>query len=241
VPVDGEIRIGTSGWHYKHWRGPFYPVDLPSSEMLRRYERHFDTVEINNSFYRLPLASTFENWRQLTPSGFCFAVKASRYLTHMKRLKDPAPGLARFLPLVDLLREKLGPILFQLPPNFPCDAGRLKEFLTFLPRQYRYTFEFRDSSWHTGSIYSLLAQYGVAFCIYDSVKLTSPMEVTADFTYVRFHGTSAGTYDEATLRRWAQRIGDWHTNVKSIYVYFNNDQAGYAVQNAFRLRELLGG
>jgi uncharacterized protein YecE (DUF72 family) len=232
---DCELRIGTSGWHYKHWLGPFYPADLPVSEMLNFYQQHFDTVEVNNTFYHLPLESTFENWHRKTPPGFCFAVKASRYLTHMKRLKDPEPGLQKFLPRAELLGNKLGPILFQLPPRWPYDADRLRIFLEALPRQRRYSVEFRDRSWHVPRIYDLLARHQVAFCIYNSEAFRSPMVLTADFTYVRFHGP--GNYRPAVLEMWRDQIFKWETELKRIYVYFNNDQAGFAVENALQLRK----
>jgi uncharacterized protein YecE (DUF72 family) len=238
-----EVRIGTSGWHYKHWHGPFYPVDLPASRMLAFYLDHFDSVEINNSFYRLPLASTFESWgRQATP-GFCFAVKASRYLTHMKKLKDPQAGLQRFLPLVELLGNKLGPILFQLPPRWSCNAPRLAEFLRALPPQHRYSFELRDPSWHCPEIYELLARYNAAFCIYELAGFKSPTRLTADFTYVRLHGPAIkayqGSYDSAALTMWRDRIWKWQSELKAVYVYFDNDQSGYAVQNALQLQNLV--
>ena len=239
----GEIRIGTSGWHYKHWHGPFYPVDLPASRMLAFYLDHFDTVEINNSFYRLPLASTFENWKRQTPPDFCFAVKASRYLTHMKKLKDPQPGLQRFLPVATLLGDKLGPILFQLPPRWSCNASRLDQFLQALPRQHRYSFEFRDASWHCQEIYKLLARYNAAFCMYELAGFKSPTRLTADFTYVRLHGPAKkayqGSYDSAALNVWSDRIWKWQSELKAVYVYFDNDQSGYAVQNALQLKTLV--
>ena len=239
----GEVRIGTSGWHYKHWHGPFYPVDLPVSHMLAFYLDHFDSVEINNSFYRLPLASTFESWsRQATP-GFCFAVKASRYLTHMKKLKDPQAGLQRFFPLVELLGDKLGPILFQLPPHWSCNAPRLAEFLRALPQQHRYSFEFRDPTWHCPEIYRLLKRHNAAFCMYELAGFRSPIRVTADFTYVRLHGPATkayqGSYDSAALTMWCDRIWKWQSELKAVYVYFDNDQSGYAAQNASRLKNLV--
>jgi uncharacterized protein YecE (DUF72 family) len=229
-----DLLIGTSGWHYKHWLGPFYPADLPVPEMLSFYQQHFDTVEVNNSFYHLPLESTFENWRRRTAPGFCFAVKASRYLTHMKRLKDAEAGLQRFLSRAELLGSKLGPILFQLPPRWPCDVERLGKFLEALPRRHRYSFEFRDPSWHVPKIYDLLAHHQAAFCIYDSEAFRSPKVLTAEFTYVRFHGP--GQYRPAALASWGDQIIKWERELKKIYVYFNNDQAGFAIENALQLR-----
>ena len=211
--------------------------------MFQFYLGHFDTVEINNSFYRLPSASTFDNWRRLAPPDFCFAVKASRYLTHMKKLKDPAPALQRFLPLVELLGDKLGPILFQLPPRWSCNTGRLEEFLGTLPDRYRYSFECRDPSWHVPEVYELLAHYNAAFCIYELAGFRSPIRLTADFTYVRLHGPTnkayQGSYAPAALRVWSNRIRKWRSELKSVYVYFDNDQSGYAVANALQLKKMI--
>jgi uncharacterized protein YecE (DUF72 family) len=211
--------------------------------MFQFYLDHFDTVEINNSFYRLPLASTFENWRRLASPGFCFAVKASRYLTHMKKLKDPTGALQRFFPLVELLGETLGPILFQLPPHWNCDTGRLAEFLEALPDRYRYSFELRDPSWHVPQVYELLARHNAAFCVYELAGFRSPIRVTADFTYVRLHGPTnnayQGSYEGAALRMWSDRISKWQSELHAIYVYFDNDQSGYAVSNAMQLKKLL--
>jgi uncharacterized protein YecE (DUF72 family) len=239
----GDVRIGTSGWHYKHWHGPFYPIDLPSSRMLAFYLDHLNTVEINNSFYRLPLASTFETWRRQTPPDFCFAVKASRYLTHMKKLRDPEAALERFLPLVELLGDKLGPVLFQLPPHWRCDTDRLLQFLRALPRRHRYSFEFRDPTWHRQEIYELLERHNAAFCMYELAGFRSPTRVTADFAYVRLHGPATkayqGSYDSAALTMWRDRIWKWQSELKAVYVYFDNDQSGYAVQNALQLKNLV--
>ena len=239
-----EIRIGTSGWHYKHWRGPFYPTDLPSSRMLSFYLNYFDTVEINNSFYHLPLADTFRNWQRQAEPGVRFAVKGSRYLTHMKKLKDPKAGLRRFFALVDLLGTKLGPVLFQLPPHWGCNASRLAEFLRALPRRHRYSFELRDPSWHVPEIYDLLARHNAAFCIYELAGFRSPTRLTADFAYVRLHGPGQkayqGSYSYAALRSWHDRICRWQSELKAVYVYFDNDQRGYAAANALTLRKYVG-
>jgi uncharacterized protein YecE (DUF72 family) len=211
--------------------------------MFQFYLKHFDTVEINNSFYRLPLASTFENWRSLAGPDFRFAVKASRYLTHMKKLKDPAAALERFFPLVDLLGETLGPILFQLPPHWNCDTERLADFLGALPDRYRYSFELRDPSWHVPQVYELLAQHNAAFCIYELAGFRSPIRFTTDFTYVRLHGPTdkayQGSYDISALKTWSNRICKWQTELKAIYVYFDNDQSGYAVSNAMQLKKMV--
>jgi uncharacterized protein YecE (DUF72 family) len=236
------IHIGTSGYHYKHWLGAFYPLDLSVAEMLTFYSRYFDTVEINNSFYRLPSSSAFEGWYKATPDNFCFAVKASRYLTHMKKLKDPESGLSNFLPRTLTLKEKLGPIVFQLPPRWRADPARLEEFLTALPGGHRYSFEFRDPSWHTKAVYDLLKRYNAAFCIYELAGFQSPLELTADFSYTRLHGPKEkayqGSYTRSSLVEWADRICAWRS-LKAAYIYFDNDEAGYAAQNAMELKSLL--
>lgn len=237
----GRIHIGTSGWHYKHWRGPFYAEKLPASKMLDFYVRHFDTVELNNSFYKLPSVECFANWRQATPPGFCFAVKASRFLTHNKKLKDPENALQNFLPRAEALKEKLGPVLFQLPPRWRVNVGRLEEFLQVLPRHHQYAFEFREPSWNTEAVYAVLRRYNAAYCIFELDCFASPMEITADFTYVRLHGPGGkyqGCYSGHTLQQWAERIAEW-SKLRAIYIYFDNDQAGYAARNALQLKRLV--
>jgi uncharacterized protein YecE (DUF72 family) len=236
-----EIRIGTSGWHYKHWVGTVYPAQWPASKMLEWYQERFDTVEINNSFYRLPPESALESWRSSTPPNFRFAVKGSRFLTHMKKLKDPVPGLEKFFARVELLKEKLGPILFQLPPKFEVNVPRLEEFLEALPRWHRYAFEFRDESWNTAEVLCLLRKHNVAYCPFHLAGYQSPIEITTDFTYVRLHGPGGkyqGSYDDETLRVWARRVKEWQRDSKAVYVYFDNDDSGYAAWNALRLREM---
>jgi uncharacterized protein YecE (DUF72 family) len=237
-----EIRIGASGWHYKHWVGRVYPARWPASKMLAWYQEHFDTVEINNSFYRLPTESALEQWRSSTPANFCFSVKGSRYLTHMKKLKDPDAGLEKFFSRVDLLKNKLGPILFQLPPNFDVNMQRLEEFLDALPRHHRYSFEFRNETWNNAEVFRLLRKRNVAYCAFHLAGYQSPVEITADITYVRLHGPGGkyqGSYDDKALGSWARRIKEWRRELKAIYVYFDNDDSGYAAQNALRLRELV--
>jgi len=236
------LFIGTSGWHYDHWKGPFYPRDIQSDDMLSFYTQQFLTVEINNSFYQLPDKGTFENWRDNTPGGFRFAVKASRYITHMKKLKDPRQPVSDFMDHAQHLDEKLGPILFQLPPNWRVNAERLENFLEVLPEGYRYTFEFRDPSWFDARIYEILSEHGVAFCMYHLNQRDSPRQVTADFIYVRLHGPDGsyqGSYDLQTLSGWAGAFSTWAQQGKDIYCYFNNDQGGYAVKNARQLKEML--
>ena len=237
-----KIRIGTSGWHYKHWVGKVYPPNLVPSKMLEWYQQHFDTVEINNSFYRLPSESAVISWRESTPANFRFAVKGSRFITHMKKLKDPAAGLAKFFARMDLLGEKMGPVLFQLPPNFDPNISRFERFLEALPRGQRYAFEFRNPSWNNPDIFHLLRKHNAAYCVFHLAGFQSPIETTADFTYIRLHGPGnkyQGRYDDEALSSWARNIREWRRGLKDVYVYFDNDDAGYAALNALRLRELV--
>jgi len=239
--MTGALHIGTSGWHYAHWKGPFYPASLPESKMLQWYAREFDTVELNNTFYRLPGEKGVHAWREGSPPGFTFAAKGSRFLTHMKKLKDPVPGLDRFFQRIDLLREKLGPILFQLPPRFPRNSERLESFLEALPQGHRYAFEFRDESWQDAETYRILRKYEAGWCIYDLAGFQSSMEITADLTYVRLHGPGnayQGKYGFADLERWCKRIQDWQ--LADSWIYFDNDQAGYAVENAREMKKFAG-
>src|SRR3712207_1916761 len=235
------IRIGTSGWIYNHWRGLFYPQTLGQSEWFSYYAREFDTVEINNSFYRLPSGETFAAWRDQAPQGFLYAVKASRFLTHLKKLKDPEEPLQRFFEGARHLEGTLGPVLYQLPPRWRVDLPRFEHFLAALPRGYSHVVEFRDPSWLVEDVFRLMEQYGVAHCIHDMRPLQIPLRVTAAPIYLRFHGTSkySGDYQQATLETWAQRIDDWRSQHLDVFVYFNNDIGGYALANAKTLRELL--
>jgi len=235
------IRIGTSGWVYKHWKGVFYPPELPERSWLEFFCRQFDTVEINNSFYRLPLESTFAAWRKQTPEGFCFAVKASRFITHIKRLKDPADPIERFFSRVQALGPRTGPILWQLPPSMKRDDDRLAAFLAALPRAYRHAFEFRHKSWLDAAVYGLLAEYDAALCIPDRPDLPCAVERPASWSYVRLHGSAenGGRYDAAELDRWAERIRRLRADDAAVYVYFNNDQRGFAIDNARALRDKL--
>ena len=240
--MDCEVRIGASGWHYKHWRGRFYDAALPPRQMLAHYVQHFDTVEINNSFYRLPTEKAVEMWRDSTPPGFLFAVKASRYITHNKKLGDPQSALDKFLPVAELLENKLGAILFQLPPQWKVNPERLDSFLSVLPRRHRYAFEFRNQTWHSGEIYAILRAHNAAFCIYDLAGFETPLEITADFTYIRLHGPLGkyqGSYPAEALQAWAKRIQAWRSKLKHIDVYFDNDQEAFAVWNALALRKLI--
>lgn len=204
-----RIKIGTSGWHYPHWIGPFYPEGMASKDFLPHYAETFAAVEINNTFYRLPQKDALRKWRDGTPKTFVFACKASRYITHMKKLKDPGVSTSRFFKAIHALEPKLGPILFQLPPRWHINLDRLDAFLSALPSQYRFAFEFRDATWHTADVYELLQKYNVAFCIFDLNGRTSPLELTADFAYVRLHGPDGpykGQYNDRALAAWAERF-----------------------------------
>lgn len=237
-----NIYIGTSGWHYKDWRGPFYPAGMQQRDYLDFYLQFFRTVEINNSFYRLPSPETFTAWNRAVPEDFIFSVKASRFITHMKKLKDPQQSLQRFMQQVVFLKEKLGPILFQLPPLWKLDLARLKDFLQALPPYYRYTFEFRHPEWYHEKVYELLRDHHAAFCIYELARHTSPMEITADFVYVRLHGPGEkyqGSYPVPVLREWAEKAFEWQEKGKEVFIYFDNDQFAYAALNARTLKGMI--
>ncbi len=238
----GKIYIGTSGWSYKHWKGKFYPIDLPDSMELPYYVKYFKTVEINNSFYHLPTAKTFTHWREETPSNFIFSVKTNRYITHIKKLKTDNDGLKNFLKNASRLKGKLGPILIQLPPGWNLNLERLETFLSKLPKKHRYTFEFRNHSWFDDRVYELLRKYNCALCIYDLQGFSSPMEITSNFVYIRFHGPKSkysGSYTRAFLKKWAKQFLKWQQEGKDVYVYLNHDEEGYAVSNGLLLAELV--
>lgn len=240
----GRVHIGTSGWHYRHWTGAFYPEDLPPSRFLSYYAGRFQTAEVNSSFYRLPSEKTVIAWRDGTPDNFLFTVKASRYLTHMKKLKDPAEPLAAFLQRADLLGSKLGPVLVQLPPNWRCNCERLRSFLDILPPGHRFAFEFRDPSWFTEAVYKHLEDSNAALCIYHLQGFRSPRIMTADFTYIRLHGPGdayRGNYSTRDLCGWAGAISVWRREGREVFCYFDNDQHGYAAANALELQNMLDG
>jgi uncharacterized protein YecE (DUF72 family) len=237
-----EIRIGTSGWHYDHWKGTFYPDNLPKKKWLEYYAGHFNTVEINNTFYHLPRRTTVQKWREQAPKGFLYVVKANRYITHVKKLRDAAEPLERFFEVVGLFGPTLGPILYQLPPSLHKDLGRLGEFIKLLPTGKTAVFEFRHRSWYDQEIFDLLDRCHVGFCVHDMQGSQSPRAVTGDIVYVRFHGTSgryAGNYSDSTLQEWADWIKALCRSTRAAYVYFNNDVQGHAVNNAKTLRQMV--
>jgi len=265
--ADCDIRIGTSGWHYDHWANLFYPEKLPKRKWLEYYTQHFNTVEINNTFYQLPKPQTFENWHKQAPKDFLFTVKANRYITHIKRLQNVEEPLERFFEGARLLGKNLGPVLYQLPPSMHKDIERLKAFLEVLSnvilngaqrseesllrrpdsspasgglRMTKSVFEFRHESWFSEEVYGLLDKSNVGFCVHDLYDKGSPRIVTGDVVYVRFHGTTgrySGNYSKAQLKSWAEWLKQYIKQVHNIYVYFNNDVGGHAINNAKTLRK----
>lgn len=240
--IKGTIYIGTSGWHYKHWKGTFYPKNLKSGDFLQYYSKKFDTVEINNSFYRLPDKKRLLQWKGTVPKSFSFSIKASRYITHVKKLKDHTAPLGKFLKRAYVLEDRLGPLLFQLPPRFRFNEERFRGFSEDLPNKLRSAFEFRDHSWINKAVFDILKDRGCAFCIYHLAGFLSPRVVTTDFIYIRLHGPGKkyqGSYDGRTLRGWARKLGKWSRSGRDVYLYFDNDDNGYAPKNALRLKEML--
>jgi uncharacterized protein YecE (DUF72 family) len=233
------IHIGTSGWQYDDWRGTFYPDELPQRAWLEFYAERFHTVEVNNSFYRLPERETFQRWRAQTPAGFVVAVKASRFITHLKRLRDAADPVNLLWERAEGLGERLGPVLFQLPPRFPVDAERLRRLLEVLPAAMRPAFEFRDPSWYTDEVFGLLDSAGAALVWPDRPGVRPALPVTGRWLYVRFHqGTTMGPgYRRDKLKRWASRIAT--ADASEAFIYFNNDQTGAAIRDARTMIELL--
>lgn len=236
-----SIHIGTSGWSYKHWQGTFYPEEIKVKDNFSYYVKHFNTVEINNTFYGIPTEETFLNWKKKVPDDFIYVIKAYRNITHLKKLHDPSTSLPPFLDRVALLDKKLGAILFQLPPYMKVKPKTFEAFLKELPEKYRYVFEFRNPDWYKTEIYDLLKKYNCAFCIYELAGHLSPIEVTADFVYLRLHGPGnkyQGSYPDETLQKWAQFCYEW-SKTKDVFVYFDNDEKGYAAFNALKLQEFV--
>jgi uncharacterized protein YecE (DUF72 family) len=238
----GAARVGCSGWQYRHWRGDFYAAGLPLSRWFDHYASVFDTVEINNSFYRLPEAETFAAWARSAPTRFLFAVKASRFLTHMKKLKDPEAPVDRLFSRVRRLGRHLGPVLYQLPPGWKLDRGRLEHFLHVLPRDVRHVIEFRDPSWYARDVLEMLERNRVALCLHDMRGSATSRERVGPFIYVRFHGadgTYSGSYSNQRLCAWADWLHEQRQSGVDVYAYFNNDAGGHAPRNALTLRRLL--
>jgi uncharacterized protein YecE (DUF72 family) len=233
------LRVGCSGWQYKHWRGNFYPADLPVSRWLEHYTAHFDTVELNNSFYRLPEAHSFDTWRRRVPQGFVYAVKASRYLTHMKKLKDPDAPIELLFSRLRNLDATLGPVLYQLPPRWPLNLDRLTTFLQALPRGFTHVIEIRDPTWYVDEVFEALKRYDVSLCLHDMEGSATGLRPVGPVAYLRFHGPKKyhGRYSDNRLSEAAEWCaGRLHENVP-VYAYFNNDVGGQAPRDAVRFRE----
>jgi len=243
------IYIGTSGWSYGDWAdGIFYPKDLREKDWLKFYSQHFKTVEVNATFYHQMKAQTFANWRQITPRNFVFSVKISRFLTHVKKLNQPKEPWQRFIGNAKYLKEKLGPILIQLSPNFKANLVKLENLLKIIPRKFQVALEVRDDSWFCDDIYQILKKYNCALVFADSqewpslVRRDLRISPTADFIYIRMHGPGdlyGSKYTTAHLKNVAEKIKQWQKKIKEIYVYFNNDTRGYAVDNAKKLEKLV--
>jgi uncharacterized protein YecE (DUF72 family) len=237
--------IGTSGWQYKHWRGRFYPPDLKAAAWFNYYAERFQTVEVNNSFYRQPSDDTWKHWAEGAPPRFRYAVKANRFITHIKRLNDVEEPLERFFKGANHLDRTLGPVLFQTPPNFrrsPENAARLEHFLSLLPHGNRSVIEFRHNSWFGDETLDLLRRNRVAFCSYDMPKVDCPLTTTSSLAYIRMHGSEsiyASNYTDEMLRSWAAKLRALSGGTDEVWVFFNNDAQAFAVQNAMRLRELI--
>ncbi|HET7694827.1 MAG TPA: DUF72 domain-containing protein [Vicinamibacterales bacterium] len=238
----GRARVGCSGWQYKHWRGDFYPAAVPQARWFEYYAERFDTVEINNSFYRLPERGTFAAWARRAPPGFVFSVKASRFLTHMKKLKDPEEPIERLFSRMEALGAHLGPVLYQLPPGWTVNVERFAGFLDALPRGIRHVVEFRDPTWYDAGIRRLMHAHGVALCLHDMPGSATGRLSTSPFVYVRFHGSGqkyGGGYSPARLHGWAEWLNARRDEGCDVYAYFNNDVGGHAPRDAMTLRRAL--
>jgi uncharacterized protein YecE (DUF72 family) len=237
-----EFHIGCSGWSYGHWRDSFYR-GVPQKRWLEHYAEQFSTVEINATHYRLPAEKTVRAWRDRAPDGFIFAVKASRTITHFKRLRDSERSLELLFSRARLLGEKLGPVLYQLPDDFAPDIGRLRDFLALLPQDLTHAFEFRHHGWWTREVFGLLREHHAAFCLYDRAEEETPFVATSPDVYVRFHGPHrgyAGGYSPRELERWAEGLRALR-GVERCWVYFNNDVGGHAPVDAARFRDIVRG
>ncbi len=235
-PQRATFRVGTSGWQYDHWEEVFYPPELKKSEWFAYYAEHFDTVEVNNTFYHLPDPETFDAWREQAPPGFRYTLKFSRYGSHLKKLKDPQASIGAFLECAERLRAHLGMILVQLPPNWRADVERLDAFLSAAPKRIRWAVEFREASWLCEEVFDVLRSHSAALCVHDMLP-DHPREVTTDRVYLRFHGPGPwGGYTDQALSAAARRIEKHLDAGRDVYAYFNNDAHGYAVRNATDLR-----
>jgi len=240
--LEEHLHIGTSGWHYQHWKGNFYPQNIDDHDMLAYYAGKLRCVEINNSFYQWLEKKTLDMWIDTVPRNFLFCLKANRSITHFKKLQDPSHILPPLIKQAKVLGNHLGPVLFQLPPSWRVNSERLNDFLENLPHNYRYVFEFRDASWFTSEIYDILSAHRAAFCIYELGGVASPKRITADFIYVRLHGPDnkyEGCYDVRTLSGWAGAFSTWLRGGRKVFCFFDNDESGYAAKNAVKLQDML--
>lgn len=234
-----QVRIGTSGYQYSHWRGDFYPKDMPVSQWFDHYSKTFDTVEINNTFYKMPEASTFSDWKKAAPQNFLYSIKYSRFGTHLKKLKDPDSHVSYFLDRALRLEQTLGPILVQLPPNWKKNLDRLESFLKVLPGELRWAIEIRNTTWFCDELYELLKRFDTALVIHDMIP-DHPKKVSTHWTYFRFHGKNySGNYSTKQLDSIASEIRGHLRHARDVYVYFNNDLGGHAVWNALELKKML--
>jgi uncharacterized protein YecE (DUF72 family) len=239
----GEIRIGCSGWLYRHWREFFYPARMAQHRWFAHYAGTFDTVELNTSFYHLPKPDTFAKWRDQAPPGFRYAVKAPRFITHMKKLKDCAEPVGEFLKRARNLSDTAGPILYQLPPRWACNAERLEEFVALLPDDLVHVFEFREKSWLCEEVLALLDRGGVSFCAHDMQGLRTERWAAGPIAYVRFHGGVGkywGRYSDRDLLGWTDWIVAEARGGRDVWCYFNNDIEGHAIHDALTLRSMVG-
>jgi uncharacterized protein YecE (DUF72 family) len=241
--IPPSIHVGCSGWVYRHWRGIFYPEGLPQKRWFEYYSSEFDTVEINNSFYRLPSGDMFEKWRKQAPPGFYYAVKANRYLTQAKKLKECREPLERMMTAIRRLGDRLGPTLYQLPPSMKLNLERLESFLKILPNGVTNVFEFRNSEWYVPETYALLDRYGASFCVHDMAGSKSERIAVGPIAYVRFHGAAGkywGRYSDEALLEWTEWIREQRNHGRSVWCYFNNDIHGHAIEDARTLKSMVG-
>jgi uncharacterized protein YecE (DUF72 family) len=237
----GRFRVGTSGYQYDHWKDVFYPPALTKKDWFLHYAKNFDTVEINNTFYRLPAPATFDAWREQAPRGFCYVLKFSRFGSHLKRLKEPRATIRMFLRAARRLRDFLGPILVQLPPHWRVNVDRLDAFLRAAPRSARWAFEFRDRSWLCDGVFELLQRHNAALCVHDLIE-DHPRQITADWVYLRFHGDHySGSYSPQALTAQARWIRQQLAEGRDVFAYFNNDAEGHALHNAAALKKYVLG
>jgi uncharacterized protein YecE (DUF72 family) len=237
-----SIRVGCSGWAYKHWRGLLYPEGLPQKRWFERYAQEFDTVEINNSFYRLPSCETFAKWRDQAPTGFCYAAKANRFLTQAKKLLDCEEPMERMMTAVRCLGDRLGPMLYQLPPSMKINLQRLESFLEIVPKDVKSVFEFRDRSWYVPETYALLDRHGAGFCVHDMAGSTSERIAVGPIAYVRFHGAEGkywGRYSDERLLSWTDWLIAQARSGRACWCYFNNDIHGAAIEDARTLKAMV--